>query len=302
MIALLAIGVLDSLAGLLAVIAFTGGVAISGGIVDLASVRTLLGMALLVLGPGLMASSFRDTRRPAARTTAQWWERATDLVVVPLMGAWVTMSVVEALPGLAGYAFPITESATVLALVVMALLVVNVLLEEAAARWFPERMATVLPSGRPAPGAVQMLISGLFRMGLFLFVSAAFVGNVWQLWVAAVLFTVPNLLRSLEHRLPNSPRLWQVLPAGLPQLGVLLMVSGVVAAAVASALGQTPQFAQMSFVILAVPGFVLDGLRAFGREPAHGDVRWYCRPSMVVLYRVGGVMVLMATVWLAMNV
>jgi hypothetical protein len=58
----------------------------------------------------------------------------------------------------------------------------------------------------------------------------------------------------------------------------------------------------MSFVILAVPGFVLDGLGSFGREPADGDVRWYCRPSMVALYRVGGVAVLLATVWLALNV
>lgn len=302
MIAFIAIGVLDALAGLLGVMAFAVGVAVSGGIVDISSVRTLMGIALLVLGPGLMASSFRDTRRPAARTSAQWWERVTDLVVVPLMGGWITLSVVDALPGLAGYAFPIADSAGILAVVVMAVLVLNVLLEEAAARWFPERMATVLPSERPEPGSVQMLISGLFRMGLFLFVSAAFVGNVWQLWVAAVLFTIPNLVRIVEDRLPNSPRLWQVLPMGLPQLGFLLIVSGIVAAAVASALGQTPQFAQMSFVILAVPGFILDGLGAFGREPDAGDRRWYCRPRMVLLYRIGGVAVLLATVWLALNV
>lgn len=302
MVALIVVGVLDAFAGLLALVAFTVGIAVSGGIVDLSSVRTLMGIALLVVGPGLIASSFRDTRRPAARTRAQWWERATDLVVVPLLGGWVTLNVVQALPGLGGYAFPIAANAGMLALIVMALLVINVLLEEAAARWFPERLATVLPSERPDPGPVQMVISGLFRTGLFLFISAAFVGNVWQLWAAAVLFTIPALVRAFEDRLPNSARLWQVLPLGVPQVGLLLIVSGIVAAAISAALGQTAEFAQTSFVVLAVPGFLLDALGAFGREPKEGDVRWYCRPSMVVLYRIGGVAILLVTVWLALNV
>jgi hypothetical protein len=302
MAALLVIGVLDSLAGLLAFLAFGIGVIVSGGIVDLASVRTMMGLALLIMGPGLMASSFRDTRRSAARTPAQWWERATDLVVVPLMGGWITLSIVAALPGLGGYDFPIGNDARLLAILVLVVLILNVLAEEAAARWYPERLATVVPDERPDPGSTQIVISTFMRAGLFLLVSAAFIGNVWQLWVAALFFTIPNLLRLVEDRLPNSPRLWQALPLGLPQLGLMLILGGVIAAAVASAFGQTAEFAQMSFVILAVPGLLLDVLGAFGREPNEGDTRWYCRPSWTVTYRVGGVAVLLATSWLALNV
>jgi hypothetical protein len=36
-----------------------------------------------------------------------------------------------------------------------------------------------------------------------------------------------------------------------------------------------------------------------GREPRSDDVRWYMRPSMTGVYRVGGIVVLVITCWLA---
>ena len=301
MIALILIGIFDAFAGILAAVAFTLVVAFSGGIIDASSVRTLAGIGLLIVGPGVIGGSFRDIRRPSVAGSVEVWERITDLVVVPLLGAWVTYNIVGALPGLGGAAFPIADSATLLAYVVLGGLVAKILVEEAAARWFPERMDALTPDEPDEAPNAQRIISALLRMGTFAFISAAFVGNVWQLWVASLLFLVPALTEVVAERFPNSPRLWQALPEGVPLIAFMLIISWAVSAALVTALGDSPDYAQTMFVILAVPGFVLALLGVVGRDPREGDTRWYQRPSMTPFYRIGGIAVLVATTYLVFS-
>ncbi len=298
LIALMVIGVVDGLAGGLGAVAFGLTVIAMGGILDWSSVRTLLGVALLIAGPGLIASSFRDIRRVAPRSLSGWWERGADLVIVPLLGAYTTYNVANAMPPLGGSLFPVAEASVQLAWIVAAMLVVKVVLEEVAARWFPERMITILAEP-DEPGTVQQMLSSLIRLGLFLFVSAAFIGSPWQLWAGAVIWIVPSLLSLASARWPNAPRLWQILPSGLPALGFILLVYLIVAGVLASVFSDTTEFALMAFFILLIPGFILGLLSLVGREPRSDDVRWYMRPSMTGVYRVGGIVVLVITCWLA---
>jgi len=301
MVALILIGIFDAFAGILAAVAFTLVVAFSGGIIDASSVRTLAGIGLLIVGPGVIGGSFRDIRRPSVAGSVEVWERLTDLVVVPLLGAWVTYNIVGALPGLGGTAFPIADSASLLAYVVLGGLVAKILVEESAARWFPERMDALTPDEPDEAPNSQRIISALLRMGTFAFISAAFVGNVWQLWVASLLFLVPALTEVVAERFPNSPKLWQALPEGVPLIAFMLIISWAVSAALVTALGESPDYAQTMFLILAVPGFVLALLGVVGRDPREGDTRWYQRPSMTPFYRIGGIVVLIATTYLVFS-
>jgi hypothetical protein len=301
MVALILIGIFDAFAGLLAALAFTLVVAFSGGIIDASSVRTLAGIGLLIVGPGIIGGSFRDIRRPSVTGSVEVWERLTDIVVVPLLGAWVTYNIVGALPGLGGTAFPIADSASLIAYVVLGGLVAKIFVEDAAARWFPERMDSLTPDEPDEAPTSQRLISAFMRMGVFAFISAAFVGNVWQLWVASLLFLIPPLSELIADRFPNSPRLWQAIPEGVPLITFMLIVSVIISAALVGVLGESPEYAQTMFVILAVPGFILALMGVYGREPAEGDTRWYQRPSMTSMYRIGGVVVLVATTYLALN-
>ena len=299
MIALIVIGVFDSFAGLLGALALSIVVAVTGGIVDLSSVRTLIGVLLIIIGPGLIGSSFRDIRRRRAEGSAALWERLTDLVVVPLLGAWTALAIVKALPDLGGRAFPIAEHAGQIAVVVLVCLVLKVLVEEAAARWAPGRMRAVTLLSDVEPGNTQRTVSALLRTGMFLLVAAAFVGNVWQLWVAAVLFLLPGLLAMLAHRFRNVAALWQALPEGVPLFVVMIVIGLIATAVLTAALGSTPSFAQDAFLVMAVPGFLLALLGLAGQGPREGDVRWYVRPSMTVVYRVGGVVMLIVAIVLA---
>ena len=299
MVALILIGIFDAFAGIVAALAFTLVVAFSGGIIDASSVRTLAGIGLLIVGPGIIGGSFRDIRRPNVSGSVEMWERITDLVVVPLLGAWVTYNIVGALPGLGGSAFPIADSASLFAYVVLGGLIAKILVEDAAARWFPERMDALTPDEPDEAPTSQRIISAFLRMGVFAFISAAFVGNVWQLWVASLLFLIPALSELIGDRFPNSARLWQAIPEGVPLVTFMLIVSVIISAALVGVLGESPEYAQTMFVILALPGFILALLGLFGREPAEGDTRWYQRPSLTSFYRIGGVVVLVATTYLA---
>jgi hypothetical protein len=298
---LMVIGVFDALAGLVGALSFTVVVAVSGGLVNASSVRSVIGVGLVIAGPGIIASSFRDIRRKRAVGSAAAWERLTDLVVVPLIGAWTTIAIISALPDLGGLAFPIADQARLFGLVALVALVAKVLIEEAAARWVPARMNALSPSNAAEPGTTQQVISALVRTSVFLFIAAAFVGNVWQLWVAAALFMLPGLLALIAHVFPNSPRLWQILPEGIPLFAVMLVIGLIVTSAVKSVQGDSPEFAQMSFLWMAVPGFLLALLGLTAREPREGDVRWYMRPAMTNVYRVGGIVVLVIAVALGLR-
>ena len=298
---LMVIGVFDALAGLIGALSFTVVVAVSGGLVNASSVRSVIGVGLVIAGPGIIASSFRDIRRKRAVGSAAAWERLTDLVVVPLIGAWTTIAIISALPDLGGLDFPIADQARLFGLVALVALVAKVLIEEAAARWVPARMSALSATNPAEPGTTQQVISALVRTSVFLFIAAAFVGNVWQLWVAAALFMLPGLLALIAHVFPNSPRLWQILPEGIPLFTVMLVIGLIVTSAVKSVQGDSPEFAQMSFLWMAVPGFLLALLGLAAREPREGDVRWYMRPAMTNVYRVGGIVVLVIAVALALR-
>jgi Ni,Fe-hydrogenase I cytochrome b subunit len=62
--------------------------------------------------------------------------------------------------------------------------------------------------------------------------------------------------------------------------------------------GNGADLARMSFVLLLIPGLILAGLGMFGRQPKEGDVRWYLRSSMRTVYRAGGVLLVMAAIYL----
>jgi hypothetical protein len=163
-------------------------------------------------------------------------------------------------------------------------------------------MRALSPSDVQEPGNTQQVLSALLRTGAFLFISAAFVGNVWQLWVASLFFLLPSLLSLLAHRFKNFPAIWQAMPDGVPLFVVMLAFGLIVSTILENTLGDVPGFAQMSFLWLAVPGFVLALVGLFGQDPKPGDTRWYTRPSMTMVYRIGGVVMLIIAIALAIDI
>lgn len=294
--AVIFLGCLDALAGFVAVATFTIGVGVLGGITNASSIRTLLGLAIVGFGPALIAGASRPIRRPADSYTG--WERLGDFIVVPLVGAFAVQGTVSALPALSGFQVPIANESGLLALVALIGLLMRVSMEELAARAYPERIAAVAPPDIPAYRPLRRLLLIAIRTALFGFVAVAFIGNVWQLWVGLALFAGAELCVVLAPRMPNWPPLFHLVPVGVPRF-VLIVLAALGLGTVASLLvGDGADLARMSFVLLLIPGLVLAALGMFGRQPREGDVRWYLRSSMRTVYRAGGVLLVVAAIYL----
>lgn len=295
LLAMAVIGVFDAFAGFVGVTLYLIGVSVLAGVHTLGDIRMLVGTAAVTFAPGLLASAFRGLRREKAQDVNAWWERIVDLAVAPFLGGWATASMVGALPALAGVALPIAEHANQIGIAVAVALVIRVVGEELAAQLFPERLNKIHPDDIPGASTKQQSIALTLRFFAFLFVAGALVGNSWHLYVGGLLFILPSVLSFFQDRIPNSPKLYQILPGGLPGLAFALIVASATLNVLMHFLGATPDLAKMAFVLIPIPGFFMSLLGMVGREPAEGDVRWYQRENMVWIYRIGGIAVLMYT-------
>jgi hypothetical protein len=137
------------------------------------------------------------------------------------------------------------------------------------------------------------------RSLIFCFVASAFIGTTWHLYVGTLIFALPSYLGLMQDLLPNYPKLYQLLPAGMPGLAFALLISAGALAVLISVFGETPDLAQVGFVLLPIPSAILGVLGMFGREAAPDDVRWYQRESLTWLYRIGGIVIFVVTLQLA---
>ena len=277
LVALAVLGVVDALAGFLAASAFVVGVAVSGGVGTAKDVRTMLGLGVVWFAVPLIAAAARPLRRTPPRTVADRRKRIADVVIASLIGAWAIQKMTRGLPGLAEQPLSVSTHATALALIVLGASAVRIVLEEVAARRYPQRLAMVQPGVVPRPGTAQRIAACCLRTAVFVFVVSAFLGQHWQLWAGGALFLAPQLLAVYEDRFPNSEGLYRFLPRGLLKLVVMLFVGTWIGALVLRAVGHSADAALNAFVLLAAWSLVLSLVEVFGREgkdPEEGWGRW----------------------------
>lgn len=207
--------------------------------------------------------------------------------------------IIGALSPLAGVKLPISDQANSIAIAVAMIIPIRIVLEEIAAQWFPSRLNAIHPTYVAPTSLIQKSIALGLRALAFMFVASAFIGWSWQLYLGTVLFILPSYVGLFQDRLPNYPKLYHLLPAGVPGLAFALLVASYSLTAMISVFGATPNLAKMAFVILPLPSMVFAFLGMIGREPAEGDVRWYQRDRWIWVYRIGGVAMLIYTMHLA---
>jgi uncharacterized membrane protein YgcG len=292
-IAIAVLGVLDATAGLLAVLTFTIGVLVLGGVQSGADLRVTLSLGVLWFVVPVLVGAVRPLRRPPARSLAESWDRAADFVIASLVGAWTVYQIIRALPGLAGMQLPIAQHADTAAYCVLAALVVRLAAETIAAHLYPRRLDITDAGAVPQPGAFQCLVASALRTGLFVFFGYIVAGTSWQLWVAAALFATPQILAVYRERFPNSPALFRARPRGLVRLVVLLAAATAIAALLLHTMDEhSDTFLADSFVILALPGFVVALLSVFGRRGDLPPLGWGKRIAGTAVFVAGILLVL----------
>jgi hypothetical protein len=260
-IAIAMLGVLDATAGLIAVLTFAIGVAALGGLDSAAAVRTLLGLCSLWFVIPVLAGAARPLRRLPAANRQEAWDRWADLAIASLIGAWAVQEIVSALPGLAGREdLPIAAHADAIALWVLLALAIRIASETVAAYLYPRRLRSVQPRDLPTPGQLQRLAAVAGRTAVFVFVAHVVVGSTWQLWAGAALFLAPEVLSIYGDSLPKVAWLARVLPRGLVEVVLVLLVTTGIGALLVSSDYDPETIIPDAFVILSLPGFVLSML------------------------------------------
>jgi hypothetical protein len=299
-IVLAVIGIFDAFAGLVGTLIFVvGTVVMHGGVSTMDDVRLLLGVIIVGYGPALLANAFRAFRKEPEEGEEYWWERLVDLVVLPFIGGWVTATMISILPALAGTTMAVANHVNEFAIAIAIAITIRVVFEEFVGRWFPARLDTLHPTDVDDPASYQKWISVSFRLAVFVFVTAALMGNVWQVWVGSALFILPTIIGFYSHKFKNFPWIWRIMPTGIPGLAFALIVASVTTSIVGSWFGTSPDLALWSFALLPIPMLGIAVLAMIGREGNEGEVRWIKRPGFKWVYRIGGIAMLLATMDLA---
>jgi hypothetical protein len=299
-IALAVIGIFDAFAGLVGTSIFVIGTVIMHGAIGIEDIRLLLGVMIVGYGPALLANAFRAFRKEPENSDVYWWDRLIDLAVLPFIGGWITATMISTLPALAGTTLAVANHVDTFAIAIAVAIMARVILEELVARWFPKRLDTLHPTDVDETDSPQKWISVAFRLAVFIFVTAALMGNVWQVWVGSALFILPTIIGFYADKFKNFPWLWRLLPTGVPGLAVALLVASATTSVVGMWFGTSPDLALWSFALLPIPMLFLALLGLFGREGADEDeVRWIQRPQFKWVYRIGGIVMLLFTMNLA---
>jgi hypothetical protein len=282
--AIMAVSIFDAFAGFIAGFVFFVAALVTGNITNRPELLTTIGVMVLFFAPALLASAFRPFRR-LVRTQDDLWERITDYALGTLLTFWVITKMVAAMNGLARLELPITDYGTELAFIAAGLLLIRVALEDITVEHYPMRLRALHVEIKK-PSQNQKIRSLAFKIFVFFIMAAPFVGSTLNLVLGTLLFAIPQITSlSLEDNLPKK-KLY--LPKGVLKTVVMIFVMALASNMIEGAFSSPEAFLKWSFVVMALPGFILHYLDAITDTP-EGD--WKTTEKGRMIYRIGGVVI-----------
>jgi hypothetical protein len=281
---IMAVAIFDAFAGFVAGFVFFLSALLTGNITNRPEFLTSIGVMVLFFAPALLASAFRPFRR-LVRTQDDMWERITDYALGTLLTFWVITKMVAAMNGLARLELPITDYGTELAWIAAGLLIIRVAFEDIAVEHYPMRLRALHVEIRK-PSQSQKVRTLVFKIFVFFIMAAPFVGSLLNLVLGTILFAIPQITSlSLEDNLPKK-KLY--LPKGVFKTVVMIFVMALAANLIEGAFSSPAAFLKWSFVVMALPGFILHYLDAITDAP---DTDWKTTENGRKIYRIGGVVI-----------
>ena len=281
---IMAVAIYDAFAGFIAGTVFFLAALLTGNITNRPEFLTAIGVMVLFFAPALLASAFRPFRR-LVRSQDDMWERITDYALGTLLTFWVITKMVAAMNGLARLELPITEYGTELALLAAGLLLFRIWLEDIAVEHYPMRLRALHVEIKK-PTQTQKIRSLVFKIFVFFIMAAPFVGSLLNLVLGTILFAIPQITAlSLEDNLPKK-KLY--LPKGVFKTVVMIFVMALAANLIEGAFSTPAAFLKWSFVVMALPGFILHYLDAITDTP---ETDWKTTENGRKIYRIGGVVI-----------
>jgi hypothetical protein len=294
LLATMFLGIVDSLAGLIAFFAFLSSVALAGNISGLTEVLTLTGVSLICFSPVLLAGEFRPLRRQLTDHNS-YWERATDYALATVLTGWVVEKMIEGLPGLSKLALPIASHGREIGMWAAGFVALRLIGEDIANQLFPSRITALEPTFKNRT-LLQNSGTIVAKIVLFTLVSGQFIGFNWGLAVGAMMFALPLLLTHVSNRLPKKKFMSKWMPKGALEIVLMTTIGTTLALFLGKHLHQPKTFIILTFVLLGIPGLVISVLHLFVDEESE-TLTWRSRKYGDTLYRFASVFVLVGLVY-----
>jgi hypothetical protein len=285
--AIIALAVLDAMAGFLSGLIFTLGVILAGNFTSRDEVLTVAGLFILFYAPSLLASSIRPLRR-LAQDRDSLWERVTDYSLVTLLSGWTIFKMIGGLNALAGVQLLITFDAQKIGYWTSIFVLVRLVLEDFATYRYPVRLNQT--SGEmKEPDTVHKIIALELKIFIFVELAMPFVGYNIKLLLGTLIFITPSIIGIFfDDRLPKFRILNRILPSGAFKLVAMVFIGAIAAGWIQGLFSDPRTFLAWSFVVLAIPGLILSLLNKMSDEP---ETDWKVSPLGNTAYRVLGVIV-----------
>lgn len=296
--AIIILGVFDAFAGFLTASVFFIGVLVNGNLSSRDELLTVVGTIAVFFAPALIASAFRPFRREI-RSSADKWERLTDYLLAAVLTGWSISKMIGSLSGLASIQLPITFFAFKIGVVAAVAVAVRLAGEDCAIYMFPVRLAALHPE-LSHPSKIQISLAIAFKTAAFAFLAEPFIGNSIQLWLGILLFLLPKVISiTVAGQLPKSELIHRLLPKGALKIVVMVFVGTLFTKWVQSFYQDPTQFLRWGFVILGIPGLILQSASFFADRNA--PINWKYEGTGRIFYRVGGVIIFFLIVEIALG-
>jgi hypothetical protein len=290
LIAILVVGILDALSGLLGVLIFALLAGIGGGFTSSDSIRGMLGLCAFSFGVPLIATASRPFFR-ASDGASQTWNRTVDFFLITLFGALAAGGMFGSLPGLTGFKPSFADRGDTIQLIALGMLIVRIALEYLARNATSGRFKSIHADELAEPSLAQQIGSILGRSAVFAFVAVVFIGNNWALWTGTALYMIPKFVDLVTDKFPNLPKLHRYLPRGIFKVVFIMLIARWWGSVVTSNVPDADQMIKVGFVLLGLPGLLAGIAGWFGRSGGDWKSTTLSRILGVALLVVGFLMV-----------
>jgi hypothetical protein len=263
---ILGLSILDATLGYLAGTAFFVGVLGAGHVATAADLREAAGIVLVWFAVPLAAAALRPLRRNVQPTITSLWDRSADVVLSGLFGAWAAMKMTGALSGLAGYELPIGQDLNIVAVSVLGFLALRMVIETIAANHYPQRLSAVHHEGELESGTLQVGVSLVIQIAIFIFIAVAFLGSTWALYVGAALFFAPLVPWLFADRIPKSGPVTKWLPRSLVKWTLIIVSGLLLGSLLENLISGGPLRERVGFIFLPLPVLIFWALELFEDE------------------------------------
>jgi len=268
-LAITALGILDSGAGFLAWLTIAILAIVNGNATSADEIRTLVGMftlfaTMLILGGTRPLRRKYDSHKDNKKRFV--FDRLADYVMPTIYILLSASAVLKAINGLSGLEFFGEENINTIRFTAIVAYWVRMLLEDLADYAFPVRNKAVRPLETGEQSKIFQFGAMLLYAGLFMVVASPFFGFGIAVIFILALDVIPWMLSFIKDRFPNSEFLYRYYPGtSSPQLGFVLMLLSIgITALVAS--NADYRGASAAMILVAIPYALAEVPSLFGRE------------------------------------